>query len=115
MPKIIKTDQASNGRVYWGKRQQIDQQFDLIYLQKESYDWFIKEGIGEIISSLNPVLDFTGKNWKLEFGDYTLGKPRFTPEESTIKGVSYDAPLRVKVTLTNLQTNREYKQEVFLG
>lgn len=102
-------------RVYWGSRKNIDQNFDLTYLQKQSYDWFIKEGIGEIIASINPVLDFTGKNWRLEFGGYTLGTPRYTPGEASLKGVSYDASLRVKVALANLQTNEEYKQEVFLG
>jgi len=61
------------------------------------------------------VVDFTGKNWKLEFGDYSLGKPRYTFEQAILKGVSYEAPLRVEITLTHLQTNQQYKQEVFLG
>ena len=100
--------------MYWGKNK-LDQQFDLTKLQKDSYDWFIKEGIGQYIQELNPVLDFTGKNWKLEFGDYSFGKPRQTPQEASLKGISYDAPLRVKVILTNLQTNDVYSQEVFLG
>jgi len=109
------TSISSSLRVYWGGRKSIGVKFDLNYLQKESYDWFLKVGIGTILSSVNPVVDFTGKNWKLEFGVYTLGKPRLTPEESISKGVSYDASLRVRVTLTNLQTKEEYKQEVFLG
>lgn len=102
-------------RVYWGKRKDSTVNLDLTYLQKESYEWFTKEGIGEILASINPIVDFTGKNWQLEFGEYTLGKPRFFPEEAIIKGVSFDASLRVKVTLTNLQTNEVYKQDVFLG
>ncbi|MDO8498862.1 MAG: DNA-directed RNA polymerase subunit beta [bacterium] len=115
MPDKSDKQIEQGSRVYWGKRKGIDQKFDLIYLQKESYDWFLKTGISEILASVSPVTDFTGKNWKLEFGDYTLGKPRYTPEEAALKGVSYDAPLRVKVILTNLQTNGQYKQEVFLG
>ncbi|KKS70326.1 MAG: DNA-directed RNA polymerase subunit beta [Candidatus Daviesbacteria bacterium GW2011_GWA2_42_7] len=106
---------ASAARTYWGNRKNLDQHFDLTYLQKESYDWFINEGIGHILHSVNPVLDFTGKNWRLEFGDYNLGKPRYTADQAVIKGVSYEAPLRVKVTLSNLQTNEKYEQEVFLG
>ncbi|MCL5783929.1 MAG: DNA-directed RNA polymerase subunit beta [Patescibacteria group bacterium] len=102
-------------RVYWGHNKGIKQNFDLTYLQKESYEWFLKEGIGGILSSVNPISDFTGKNWKLEFGDYMIGKPRYTPDEAILKGVSFEAPLRVKVTLTNLQTKEEYQQEVFLG
>ncbi len=102
-------------RVYWGKREDQKNQFDLTRLQKDSYEQFLNEGIGTILHSVNPVQDFTNKNWRLEFGEYNLGKSRFTPEKCTLKGVSYDAPIRVKVILTNLQTNEEYKQEVFLG
>lgn len=115
MPNITKNNDALDTRVYWGKRKNIDQKFDLTYLQKESYAWFLEQGIGEILHSINPVSDFTGKNWKLELGDYSLGKPRYNPEEAMVKGVSFEASLRVKVTLTNLQTKEEYKQEVFLG
>lgn len=110
-----------NNRVYWGKKnhQENDKnplsKLDLAKLQKESYQKFLLEGIGELIQEISPVLDFTGKNWKLEFGEYFFGKPRFTPEQCLSKGISYDAPLRVKVTLTNLQTEQTYTQEAFLG
>jgi DNA-directed RNA polymerase subunit beta len=109
-----------NSRVYWGKNRnilsnvQLTKQ-DLTRLQKESYQRFLTEGIGELLNEISPVTDFTGKNWKLEFGDYFFGKTRFTPEQCHIKGISFDAPLRVRVTLTNLQTNQEYKQEAFFG
>ncbi len=115
MPDKAKSATKVGTRIYWGNRKNIDQDFDLTYLQKQSYDWFLQEGIGEIIHSINPVLDFTGKNWKLEFGEYILGTPRYNPDEARLKGVSYEAPLRVQVSLTNLQTNEVYKQEVFLG
>ncbi|MFA5932746.1 MAG: DNA-directed RNA polymerase subunit beta [Microgenomates group bacterium] len=115
MPKQVDKQINNSTRTYWGNRKSFNQQFDLTYLQKESYAWFMEQGVGEILHSVNPVLDFTGKNWKLTFEEYTLGKPRYTPDEANLKGVSYDAPLRVKVTLINLQTNEEYKQEVFLG
>lgn len=110
-----KNVQDNRSRVYWGNKSNLTQKFDLTYLQRESYEWFLKEGIGEILASINPVIDFTSKNWKLEFGDYNLGKSTLTPDEASLKGISYDAPLRVKVTLTNLQTEEKYEQEVFLG
>ncbi len=114
MPKNDK--QVNNSpRVYWGSQKTFNQQFDLTYLQKESYAAFIGQGIGDILHSINPVLDFTGKNWHLTFEEYSLGKCRYTPDEAIMKGVSYDASLRVRVVLINLQTNEEYKQEVFLG
>lgn len=102
-------------RTYWGDRKNLDTNFNLTYLQKESYQWFLDEGIKNLLLSLNPILDFTGKNWQLEFGEYSFNKPRYTFSEAVLKGVTYDAPLKVHITLTNLQTNEVYKQEVFLG
>ncbi|MBI4039731.1 DNA-directed RNA polymerase subunit beta [Candidatus Daviesbacteria bacterium] len=105
----------ANSRVYWGTRKAFGEQFDLTHLQKDSYDWFIKEGIGDYLAQISPVADFTGKNWKLEFGQYQFGTPRRGVDECVQKGISFDAPLRVKVRLTNLQTEDKYEQEVFLG
>jgi DNA-directed RNA polymerase subunit beta len=104
-----------NGRAYWGNNKTQLKSLDLARLQKDSYQKFLAEGIGELLQEISPVLDFTGKNWKLEFGEYFFGKTKFTPEHCAQKGVSYDAPLRVRVTLTNLQTEQQYKQEAFLG
>ncbi len=104
-----------NNRVYWGNNKSLPRDLDLIELQKQSYNAFLTEGIGEAIKEITPVLDFTGKNWQLEFGEYSFGNSRLTPEQCQLKGVSYDAPLRVKVTLTNLQTSEQYSQEAFLG
>ncbi len=104
-----------NGRVYWGKNPSSPKDLDLIKIQKDSYKLFLEEGIGTILKEVSPILDFTGKNWKLEFVDYSFGKLKLTPEQCILKGVSYDAPLRIKVTLTNLQTEETYTQEAFLG
>ncbi len=107
-----------NERKYWGKNRSSLanlEDIDLVFLQKGSYKKFLEEGIGELVQEISPVIDFTGKNWQLEFGDYFFGKPRFTPEQCSVKGSTYDAPLRVKVTLTNLQTKQTYSQEAFLG
>jgi DNA-directed RNA polymerase subunit beta len=101
-------------RVYWGKNTK-EQTFDLTKLQRDSYEWFLNEGIGEILQSINPITDFTGKNWRLEFGEFSFSAPRYTPEEAVYRGVSFEAPLRVNVTLTNLQDGTTYQQEVFLG
>src|SRR5258708_32683645 len=107
-----------NGRMYWGKNaaslSELEK-LDLVHLQKTSYQLFLKTGIGELIKEITPVTDFTGKNWQLELGEYFFGNPRFNPEQCSSKGVSYDAPLRVKVQLENLQTHDLYKGEAFLG
>ena len=103
------TASTINGRLYWGKRATQVKKLDLTKLQRDSYEKFLNESIGTLLQEITPVTDFTGKNWKLEFGEYFFGKPKLMPEQCTLKGVSYDAPLRVKVTLTNLQTEKQYK------
>lgn len=118
MPSAQATDNHLNGRVYWGRNKSSLfnlENIDLVRLQKDSYKKFLEEGIGQLLAEISPVLDFTGKNWQLEFGEYFFGKTRFDPETSIIKGVSFDTPLKVKVTLTNLQTGKKYTQEAFLG
>lgn len=118
MPSGQATDNHLNGRVYWGRNKSSLfnlENIDLVRLQKDSYKKFLEEGIGVLLAEISPVLDFTGKNWQLEFGEYFFGKTRFDPETSIIKGVSFDTPLRVKVILTNLQTGKKYTQEAFLG
>jgi DNA-directed RNA polymerase subunit beta len=111
------TPNTINGRIYWGNKNTVSglKKIDLASLQKVSYKDFLDNQIGELLKEINPVVDFTGKNWQLEFGEFQFGKTRFTPDQCHAKGVSYDAPLRIKVTLTDLQTGRQYKQEAFLG
>lgn len=104
-----------NGRLYWGKRPTQVKKLDLTRLQRDSYQKFLDESIGVLLQEITPVTDFTGKNWKLEFGEYFFGKTRMAPDLCKVKGLSYDAPLKVRVVLTNLQTNDTYKQEAFLG
>jgi DNA-directed RNA polymerase subunit beta len=106
-----------NGRMYWGNKNTVEglKKIDLASLQKSSYKDFLDNGIGELLKEITPVVDFTGKNWQLDFGEFQFGKPRFPADQCHAKGVSYDAPLRIKVTLTDLQTGRQYKQEAFLG
>ena len=99
----------------WGRKYPVLLELDLLSLQKESYKWFEDRGIGEILSEISPVDDFTGKNWNLELKDYRIGKPTNSPEVSIYKGLTYDSPLYVKATLTNKKTDEKINQEVFLG
>lgn len=102
-------------RKYWGKTQLPLPPLDLIAIQKDSYHWFLTEGIKEAFEEINPVEDFTGKNWALEFLDYHFDAPKITPTEAKAKGTTYDAALRVVTKLTNKQTGQSLEQEVFLG
>src|SRR5258706_7443399 len=88
---------------------------DLTLVQRESYQWFLEQGIKDLLSEVSPISDFTGKNWQLSFGDYFFGRPRLTPPVALEKGLTYDMPLKVMAALVNKQTGHQVMQEVFLG
>ena len=102
-------------RVNWGKTYSVLPQLDLTLIQRESWDWFKKEGLGEALKEISPIEDFAGKNWQLEFLDYSLGEPNRTIEEAQGKSLSFERPLKVKIRLLNKQTGKTVEQEVFLG
>ena len=88
---------------------------DLIEIQKDSYNWFLKEGLAELFDEINPVADFIGRDLELYLEDYYLDEPKFSEVESREKNITYEAPLRVKTRLLNKKTNHAVNQEVFLG
>ncbi len=88
---------------------------DLIDIQKSSYDWFIKEGLKELMDEISPIEDVSGKELELYFDKYYLDDPKFDETTSKEKNITYEAPLRVKVRLVNRKTNKTEEQEIFLG
>jgi len=109
---------AGKKRVNWGNDHDILPKLDLIQLQQESYQRFLDDGIRAALDEVNGekdgIEDFTGKNWKLKFGDYRFDEPKHTPTQAKSKAVSYDMPLYVEATLTNKKTGTTQTQEVFL-
>jgi len=87
---------------------------NLIEIQKNSYNWFLKEGLQEIFFDISPIQDFTG-NLVLSFENFTLGDPKYAVEECKERDVTYSAPLRVGVRLINRETGEIKEQEVFMG
>ncbi len=106
---------TSTHREFWGKVYEDLPPLDLTLVQRESYQWFLQQGIKELLEEVSPVVDFTGKNWELYFGDYYFGKPRITPEDALEKGLTLDMPLKAVATLVNKQNGQRVQQEVFLG
>ncbi len=102
-------------RQFWGKTNLPLPELNLIAVQLESYERFLADGIQEAFEEINPIEDFTGKNWSLEFKGYHFGEPKYSPTQAKEKGVTYDMPLRVETVLTNKQTAQSVSQEVFLG
>lgn len=87
---------------------------NLIELQKNSYQWFLREGLQEIFRDVSPIQDFTG-NLVLSFETFNLGEPKYGVEECKERDVTYSAPLRVNVRLINRDTGEIKEQEVFMG
>lgn len=114
MPKKVDSP-SSIIRHNWGQEVSVAPELDLLAVQHNSYKKFQEEAIGEILQEISPIDDFTGKNWALELKEYHIGKPSTDPSTALQKGITYDAPLNVKVTLTNKKTDKTYNSEVFLG
>jgi DNA-directed RNA polymerase subunit beta len=88
---------------------------NLIETQTISYDWFLRDGLRELLDEVNPVSDFTGKDLELSFGQYYLDEPKYDEKTSKEKNISFEAPLRAAVKLLNKQTGEVKEQEVYLG
>ncbi|MBD3251553.1 DNA-directed RNA polymerase subunit beta, partial [Candidatus Uhrbacteria bacterium] len=88
---------------------------DLIEVQKDSYRWFLEEGIRELLNEITPVKDFIGRDLELHLTDYFFDEPKFDEKTSKEKKINYEAPLRVKAKLTNKRSEESKEQEVYLG
>lgn len=110
-----KDSNINSARVFWGKTYTNLPKLDLTSVQRESYEWFLKEGISEVINEVFPIDDYTGKNYTLSIKKHLFGKSKISPEKALKKGLSYDLPLKVEVELLNKQTGKKTTQEVFLG
>ena len=88
---------------------------NLIEVQKKSFQWFLDEGLREVLHDVSPIVDFSG-NLVIEFIDYTIdSKAKYTIEECKERDATYDVPLRVTVRLTNKATGEVKQSEVYLG
>lgn len=104
-----------NQRMSYSKINEVMDMPNLIEVQKNSYNWFLEEGLREVFDDVSPIQDYTG-NLILEFVDYSLdGKPKYSVEECKERDVTYSTPLKVKIRLINRETNEVKEQEVFMG
>ena len=102
-------------RQYWGKTNLPLPTLDLIGVQVDSYNGFLNKRIKDAFEEINPIEDFTGKNWELKFGAYTFDEPKYSPAVAKRKGLSYEMALRAETTLKNKITGEVTTQEVFMG
>jgi len=110
---------AGNGRrINYGRIPEMLPVVNLIETQLRSFNWFKREGLRELFEEINPITDYTGKNYELKFLDYEFGLPKFDKEECRNRDMTYAAPLRINTRLT-IKTGEnagEIKEsEVFMG
>ena len=87
---------------------------NLLEIQKDSYQLFVTEGIGEVFKEFSPIESFSG-SLSLEIGDYVLDTPRYSIKECKDRQITYAAPLKVQARLFNNETGEVKEQEIFFG
>jgi DNA-directed RNA polymerase subunit beta len=88
---------------------------NLIEPQLKSYEWFVTEGIKEVLKEFSPIGDYSEKKFELQFKKYDMGAPKCTPEFAKENKLTYDAPLRATVVLKNKTFDSEKDQEIFFA
>lgn len=88
---------------------------NLVDHQNKSFQWLVDEGLGELLAEISPVDDYTGTKLSLIFKQYHFEEPKLTEAEARENNVSYDAPLKATVELTNKVTGEVKEQEIYLG
>lgn len=104
-----------NTRMSYSKIDEVLDMPNLIEVQKNSYKWFLEEGLREVFRDVSPITDYTG-NLILDFIDYSLDDtPKYTVEECKERDTTFSAPLKVKVRLINRESGEVKEQEIFMG
>ena len=114
MMKVKPTTLGKTERMSFSRIDEVITMPNLIEVQKNSYRWFLDEGLKEVFRDIATIEDFTG-NLALEFVDYHLGEPKYTIKECKERDTTYAAPLRVTARLLNKETGEVKEQEIFMG
>ena len=112
---MAKNPTTSSDRVYFTSGDNALPLPNLIAHQKDSWRWFVEEGLSEIFSEINPIDDYTGQKLSLRFGKYYFGEPKSTDQFAKENNLTFEAPLHATVELTNKTTGLVEEQEIYLG
>ena len=115
MVKVKPVQLGKTERMSFSKIDEVIQMPNLIEVQKNSYQWFLDEGLKEVFRDISTIEDYTG-NLVLEFVDYRLdSQPKYSIKECKERDATYAAPLRVRARLLNKETGNLQEQEIFMG
>ena len=106
---------GTNTRMSFSKIDEALEMPNLIEIQKKSFQWFLDEGLMEVLRDVSPITDFSG-NLSIDFVSYSIdSKPKYSVEECKERDVNYAAPLKVNVRLTNKQTGEVKQTDIYMG
>ena len=106
---------GATARKFFNKKKEVINLPNLVDHQNKSFQWFVEEGLGEILSEISPIDDYTGTKLSIRFKDYKFEEPNMTEHEARENNVSYEAPLKAVAELTNKVTGEVKDQEIYLG
>jgi DNA-directed RNA polymerase subunit beta len=102
-------------RTYFTNQDDIINPPNLVSHQNTSFQWFVDEGLGELLAEISPIDDYTGTKLSITFKDYHFEDPKMSESEARENNVSFEAPLKATVELTNKVTGEIKEQEIYLG
>ena len=114
--RIKPVKSGRNIRMSYSRQKEVLEMPNLIEVQKNSYDWFLKKGLKEVFEDISPITDYSG-HLSLEFTDFSLREEeaKYSIEECKERDATYAAPLKVKVRLINKETDSFSEHEIFMG
>ena len=112
---MAKTATTKQKRVYFSDEKAALELPNLISHQLDSWKEFVETGLGEIFAEINPIEDYTGQKLELRFKDYHFENPKVSEADARENNISFDAPLKAVVELTNKVTGEVKEQEIYLG
>ncbi len=115
MAKSDKPAVTIGKRAYFSKNHKSVKLPGLVEHQNRSFQWFVEEGLGELLAEISPIDDYTGTKLTLNFKNYHFGGPKLSEAEAHENNVSYEAPLMAQAELVNKVTGEVKEQEIYLG
>jgi DNA-directed RNA polymerase subunit beta len=112
---MAKNTSVHSPRTYFTQSDDVLDPPNLVDHQSKSFQWFIDEGLGELLAEISPIDDYTGQKLSIRFKEYHFENPKMSEAEAHENNVSYDAPLKAVVELTNKVTGEVKDQEIYLG
>jgi DNA-directed RNA polymerase subunit beta len=115
MAKTTTAKKTNTTRIYFTDDDQATDLPNLVDHQNRSFQWFVEEGLGELLAEISPIDDYTGAKLTLNFKEYHFEDPKMTEAAARENNVSYEAPLKATVELINKVTGEVKEQEIYLG